>query len=187
MDKINFEGRLVFDDTDLTAPDIVIKEIISQIKSETKDIIIGTIEKYDGVIENYKRAVPHQSNIFEIGALFRSSNKDKFDYVEVNIQDDLGRIGDYMKKYEFYLSTPVFDQYKYRICFFQYGVSNYPVKVVLEQSIADEINKIGKNSNFVFECHDRTEFEELIVSVIYSRKVIGVMQELIHINQIHRP
>ena len=65
--------------------------------------------------------------------------------------------------------------------FVKYEVSNYPVTVVLEESIAKSIS--GTNSGYIYTCNTRDELEELIVSVLTSKRIIKVMQELIRVNQ----
>ena len=65
--------------------------------------------------------------------------------------------------------------------FVKYDVSNYPATVVLEESIAKSIS--GTNRGYVYTCNTRDEFEELIVSVLTSKRIIKVMQELIRVNQ----
>ena len=42
-----------------------------------------------------------------------------------------------------YLFTPAHKYYRYRLFFLQSGIAHYLEKVVLEQGIADEINKGG--------------------------------------------
>ena len=67
------------------------------------------------------------------------------------------------------------------LLFVKYDVSNYPVTVVLEESIAKSIP--GINSGYICTCNTRDELEELIVSVLTSKRIIKVMQELIRVNQ----
>lgn len=182
MEKLDLSSRLNFDDIDLTAPNIVVKELASQIAQETNGIIIGAVEKYDGPVESYTTtASSSPSTILGLSAILSPTEKN----IDVDIQTDLGKIGDKSFKYEFYLSTPSFEQYKYRACFLQYGIANYPVKVVLEKSITDSIN-IKPNSNCIIVCNNRTELEELIKKIIFSKRIIGIMQELIHIHQIYQ-
>lgn len=173
MEKLDFNGKLNFNDKDLTEPNIVVEEIASQIKSATNGIIIGAIKNYFKPIESYT-----ETTFSGLSSIIPTEKKVDFD-----VQTTLGKIGEIPCRYEFYLCTPSFTQYKYRICFFQHGIANYPVKVVLEQSVAYSINS---NSSYVFICNNRKELEELIIKVIYSKRIISVMQELISINQIHK-
>ena len=70
-------------------------------------------------------------------------------------------------------------------CFFvKYNVSNYPVTVVLEESIAKSIS--GTSGEYIYTCDTRNELEELVVNVLTSKRIITVMQELIRVNQSKR-
>ena len=55
----------------------------------------------------------------------------------------------------------------------------YPVKIVLEQGIADEIFE-KENANYIIEYETKTELENVIVNILKTKKVIKVMQELIY-------
>ena len=173
MEKIELKDKLSFNTEDLTAPNIVIENIVSQINGETDGMVFGSVEKYEGAVESYVSPA-----VLDLGFIKTET--------KVDIQESLGKIGDEVHKYEFFLNTPVYEQYQYRVCFIEYGTANYPVKVIVEQSIADEINKSGYNSKYVYLCRNRSELEKLIISVIYSKKVISVIQELINIYQIHK-
>ena len=173
MEKLN---QLNFDHIDLTAPNIVIEELSAQIEQETNGIIKGSVETYSGPIESYTKKVSSVHSLL-------SQAKDES--VEFDIQTNLGKVGDTLSTFEFYLCTPCFEQYKYRVCFFQYGVANYPVKVVLEHSVANSSN-IKTEANYIVTCNSRAELEILIVKIMSSKRIIDVMQELIHINQIYQ-
>ena len=68
--------------------------------------------------------------------------------------------------------------------FVKYNVSNYPVTVVLEESIAKSIS--GTSGEYIYTCDTRNELEELVVNVLTSKRIITVMQELIRVNQSKR-
>ena len=55
----------------------------------------------------------------------------------------------------------------------------YPVKIVLEQGIADEIFK-KENANYIIEYETKNELENVIINILKTKKVIKVMQELIY-------
>ena len=63
----------------------------------------------------------------------------------------------------------------------KYGFAHYPVQFTLEESIARSIQ--GTNSNYIVTCNNREEVEELILKILTSKKILGVMQELIRIYQ----
>ena len=172
--KLDFGGKLDFNDIDLTAPHVVIEELASQIAQETDGIIQGKVAPYSGHVYSYT-----QSGLAGLSAVLGSVEK------RVDIQTTLGKQGEESHKYEFYLCTPSYQRYKYRICYLQYGAGNYPVNVVLEQNIANDIYS-DSNAGYIIKCQTRMELEDLIVKVIYSKRVISVMQELIRINQVYK-
>ncbi|MBQ7113678.1 MAG: hypothetical protein IJO10_05505 [Clostridia bacterium] len=172
--KIDLSSKLNFADIDLTAPNTVVEEIANQIADETNNIVQGKVATFSGHVYSYT-----QSGLAGLSAALGTVEK------RVDIQTTLGKQGEEKHKYEFYLSTPAYPSYKYRVCYLQYGISNYPVNVILEQHIADDVYS-ESDAGYIIKCNTRAELEELIVKVIYSKRIIGVMQELIHINQVHR-
>lgn len=169
--KLNITEKLDFNDIDLTAPETVIKEVLSQVSEETNGIILGKIEPYNGHVTSYTK-----TGISSI-ALALGTATDR----EVNIQEDLGKIGQEIHKFECFLFTPEYEKYKYRVFFIKYDVANYPVNVILEESVARSVS--SSSSGYVFTCNTRDELETLIINIFTSKKLIGVMQELIRINQ----
>ena len=169
--KLNITERLDFNDIDLTAPEKVIDEILTQLSEETKGIVLGKIASYSGHVMSYT-----QTGLSSIAAVIGAAT-DK----EVNIQKDLGKIGQESHKFECYLYTPEYEKYKYRVFFVKYDVANYPVSVILEESVARSVS--GSNSGYVFTCNTKDELEDLIIKIFTSKKLIGVMQELVRINQ----
>ena len=172
--KINISGKLDFSDIDLTAPNKVVEEIIAQLPSATNDIIHGAIVEYSGHITSYAKA----------GWSALSAALGTVD-TKVDIQTTLGKSGEEDHQYELYLHTPLHKHYKFRILYLQYGIANYPVKVVLEQNVANDVYD-ESNASYIVSCDNRDELEELIYSILNSKKIIKVMQELIRINQVQK-
>lgn len=168
--KLNISERLDFNDIDLTAPEKVISEILTQLSEETSGIICGNITAYSGHVMSYTKA-----GFSSLAIAIGSADK------EVDIQSDLGKIGQETHKFECYLYTPEYDKYKYRVFFVKYDTSNYPVNIILEESVARSIST--GSSGYVISCATREELEELIYKIFNSKKLISVMQELIRINQ----
>lgn len=168
--KLNISERLDFSDIDLTAPEKVISEILTQLSEETNGIICGNIETYSGHVMSYTKA-----GFSSLAIAIGSADK------EVDIQNDLGKIGQETHKFECYLYTPDYDKYKYRVFFIKYDTSNYPVNIILEESVARSIS--NNSSGYVLSCATREELEELMYKIFTSKKLISVMQELIRINQ----
>ena len=168
--KLNISEKLDFNDIDLTAPEKVITEILTQLTEETKGFICGNIVDYSGHVMSYTKA-----GFSSLAAAIGTADK------EVDIQNDLGKIGQETHKFECYLYTPEYDKYKYRVFFVKYDTSNYPVNIILEESVARSISV--SNSGYVISCATREELEELMYKIFNSKKLISVMQELIRINQ----
>ena len=169
--KLNLSGMLDFTEIDLTAPDKVVEEILAQLPEDTQSIIFGSIVAYDGQVTSY--TTTRTSLAEAIGTITTEKR--------VDIQDSLGKCGEEDKKFECFLYTSGYTKYKYRMFFMKYGIANYPVQFTLEESIARSIQ--NGNSNYIVTCNNRGEVEDLLVKILTSKKVLGVMQELIRIYQ----
>lgn len=168
--KLNLNEKLDFNDIDLTAPNIVVEEILAELPTETNGIIAGQIKTYSGPVFSYKK--PGLS-----GLSVALGTADK----QVDIQSDLGEIGEETHKFECFLYTPEYEKYRYRMFFLKYHVSNYPATVILENSVARSV--FGTDGGYIHKCNTRQELETLIVNVLTSKRVLAVMQELIRVNQ----
>jgi len=169
--ELNLSGRLDFSDIDLTAPNKVVEEILVQLPKDTQNIISGSVIEYEGHVTSY---LTTRTSLAEALGTITTEKR-------VDIQDSLGKQGEECKKFECFLYTSGYTKYKYRMFFMQYGIANYPVHFTLEESIAQSIQ--GSNSNYIVTCNSREEVEDLIIKILTSKKVLGVMQELIRIFQ----
>ena len=52
--KLNLSGKLDFTDIDLTAPEVVINELLEELPAETNGLICGKIQSYSGHVMSYK-------------------------------------------------------------------------------------------------------------------------------------
>ena len=174
VSKLNLTEKLDFSDIDLTAPDMVINEILTQLPEETNGLVMGKIVSYNGPIMSYKKkGVSSIAASLSLGI----GTED----IEVDIQEKLGKIGQETHKFECYLYTPEYEKYKYRVFFVKYDLSNYPATVVLDSSVAKSVST--SNTGYIYTCSSRSELENLIVNVLTSKRVVSVMQELIRVNQ----
>ena len=57
-------------------------------------------------------------------------------------------------------------------------IGGYPVTVVLEQGIADEIQQ-KEESGYIFTCDTAKEFETLCIGILNSKMMKKVIQDLI--------
>ena len=153
----------------MISPDTVIAELGNQLEKAANGFIKCVVRQYNGPIESYDQL----STFASIASALGTSN------VQKDIQDNLGVIGYQDYKFEIFLAAPKIENYKYRVLFFEYGIGMYPVKIVLEQGIADEIFK-RENANYIIEYVTKTELENVILKILETKKVIKVMQELIY-------
>ena len=170
---LDIKSKLNFEKFDLTAPDKVLMRIGEKLVNATDGYVYGEIAEYSGPITSYYKP----STFTAIAAALGTGA------TKVDVQDKLGKIGDEIKKFEFYLFTPAYRSYKYRILFVEFGIGNYPVKVVLEDGVAE---KILPNGDFVVQCSSSNEFEEFVMQILNTPHIISVMQELINITNIKR-
>ena len=169
-EKLDIKNKLKFDVTDLTKPDTTIIEIGTQLESVTNGLVKGVVKEYDGPIESYNIL----SGMTSLAAALGTSQRH-------DIQSDLGEIGCQAFKFEFYLTSAKLSNYKFRIMFFEYGLSGYPVKIVLEQGLADEIFK-KENADYIFEIQTKNELENVVYNILSSKRAIKVIQGLINVS-----
>lgn len=169
MSSPSFKDSLSYQSKNNTRPEVIFKHIASELKTETDNYITGIVQPYNGPIESYIAESSFLSISKSLGM-----GKEKID-----IQNDLGEIGFNKSKFEFYLTTPRLSEYKYRILFFEYGIGGYPVKIVLEQGIADEIYQ-EEDANYIVIEKNEQELENAINKILRTKKVLSVMQELIN-------
>ncbi|WP_300792679.1 hypothetical protein [uncultured Bacteroides sp.] len=163
--EFEFVKRLNFDDIDLIAPEDVFKDILSRLQNETKGIVQGNVKEYLGYVKS------------RFGSFFSSK-----EYAETR---RLGAQGEKRNLFEFYLSTGCYQNYKFRVCFFEYGLGRYPVQLIVEEDVADDINMVLESDN-VFICETRKALKEMILKMLNTKRVLTIMQELIRINQIYK-
>lgn len=164
--ELTIKDNFVFSEEDLTPPEEVIQEYAEQLKEITKNYVKGIVEPYTGKIESYTR--------YGLTTAFDITSDKKYD-----IQKDLGVIGNSKKKFEFYLGSDILPNYKYRILFFEYEIGFYPVKIVLEQRIADEI-KGRSDSSYILNIRDKKDLQSTINSVFSTTRIHDVMQGIIN-------
>ncbi len=163
----NLNTNYEFNNENFVPPDLILKDICSQLNNITKSFVKGNVKIFDGEIESY--------NLISFGENLNNITK-------IDIQDKLGEVGNKaVLRYEFFISAPKLKHYKYRIMFFEYGVTGYPVKVVLEQGIADELNS-KENSGYIYTLETKQDFENLVVKIINTKKITKIIQDLINIS-----
>lgn len=168
----DLEHALTFSNALTTAPDMVISEIGGQLESITKGFVRGIVKKYDGSLLS---AGQHQ-DLSSIASALGSSMAYK------DIQQELGPVGQNTFQFEFFLSAPKLEHYKYRILFLEYGIGCYPVKLILEQGIADEIFGT-EHADYTIEYGTKDQLANAIINILNTQKIIRIIQELIDTSQ----
>ena len=168
--KLDITKMLDFSEMDMTPPNEVVEGILKQLPENTNQIIEGKISEYNGHVTSYTKTVPFAD---ALGAMTKGNR--------VDVQDSLGAQGEEEHKYECCIYTAAYDAYKYRMFFLKYGIARYPVQFILEEGIARSIPDF--TANYIIICNNRDDVEELTLEILESKKVLGIMQELIHINQ----
>ena len=94
-----------------------------------------------------------------------------------DVQNSLGELINKENKYEVYLSTPKYKNYKFRLMFLKYDSTIYPVTIVLEQEISTQLQ--NAHNSYIYKIGSREEFEKFIISVIKTEKVTNILQQLV--------
>jgi hypothetical protein len=165
--KYDLKADYNFDESNIITPDMVMRDICDDLKEITKGFVIGNVCKYEGQIESYDMMSAMAALSASIAATTRK-----------DVQDKLGAIGTECFKYELYLSASQVENYKYRILFVGYSIGGYPVEVVVEQGIADELNN-EEDSGYIYTMESKEEFEKLLVCIFNSKIIQRVIQNLI--------
>ena len=116
-EELHISSMLDFSEIDLTAPNKVVEKMLAKLPEETKGMILGRVDEYDGPVVSYDRT-----------SLAATVLKEMQSAKHFDIQNELGKKGEQEEKYECYLCTPNSKNYKYRLFFMKYGLAKYPVQ-----------------------------------------------------------
>ena len=176
--ELNIFEMLDFSEKDLTAPNQVVEEILKQLPENTQKIIFGQISEYKGA------ALSNENETEDWMEALRTMTSKR----HAEIQKNLGKQGEKNKVYECFLYTAGYAEYKYRMFFMEFGLANYPGEIYLEESIIRSITNSIQDDDLgcTIICNERKELEDLVMSVLTSKKVLEIMQELIRIYQAKR-
>ncbi len=94
-----------------------------------------------------------------------------------DIQEKLGALDNEKHRYEVFLTAKGLEHYRYRMMFVDYGTVSYPVRIVLNETLA--IAYSGKCID-MFYIDSMREMEELMEAVINCDAVVSLIQSLIN-------
>ncbi len=153
-------------------PKKILEEQCVNLTKSTNSIVIARVSEYTGNIESYQ--IPGLSKQLQYSSSqWTELLKDQ----TVNIQSALGEIGDAPFTYEFFLSSKNMPDYKFRIMFLKNGIMGYPLKIVLEEGIAEEIN--DSDCGYIYILQNQAQFLDLLRKILNSERVTEIVTRLI--------
>lgn len=161
MNKEMFTFELL----DKYPPEVVIRNVLEQIRVATNGYVIGNIEQYDGPIFSYNK----RSGLSSLQIALEST--------AVDIQADLGAQGTEDYKFEVFLTVKGLEHYRYRMMFVGYGTVAYPATIVMNEALAVEYS--GRR-NFIFNVDSMQDLENMLDTIINSETMVSLIQSLIN-------
>ena len=156
-------------------PEGIVEEQCDYLEETTAGRVLARVTAYSGPTSDYFYTKYTYTDLINvISRIGSSSPEDK--KVKVNIQEDLSDINNIPNMYfafEFFLTSPSTPNYKYRIMFFTYTAGQYPVGIVLDNDIANEISEKQD-----IKCNSEDEFKDAVKRIINSNKVRNVIDTL---------
>ena len=120
------------------------------------------------IIEEQCAIIKEKSDNMVIAKIFEISDSRIFDGLYQNdFQDESHFI------YEFIVTSVFTPNYKFRIFYMRNGIDGYPVEIILDPGIAEDISMSQSGS-----CDNETVFVELLKSVLNSNKMQRVVKSL---------
>ena len=143
-------------------PKDIIQYQCSSLNEITKGVIVARITEYAEPIFPYIRKGPINAVAGALG--------DK----KVIAQDSLGEVPGGGFTFEFHISSIATPNYKYRILFLQYNTEVYPAMIVMDETIAQELQL----EQYV-SCANQEDFESVLEKILNSKKVGHVISALL--------
>lgn len=159
-----------FDLRDTLLPDVVIRGFTNDIENVTNGYVSGDIQKYNGHVYSYTKKVS-----LGVSGLLNNLESHEEEY---DIQNDLGAQNTTLNKYEVFLTVKNLENYKYRIMFVSYSSVAYPVRIVLDESIARDLGNQGLET--IFNVASMVKLEELCQRIFHSNKLHTIIQSCIN-------
>jgi len=152
-----------------TSPVDIVEEQCEYLRKHTDGKIIAKISGYYEPISSYTR--------YGFGSLLRSALQSGGD-TKVDIQEDLGDIGNTYFTYEFFITSIATPNYKFRVMFMRHDITGYPIELVMDADIAHDMSFIYSNNSQNFVCENERVFKEVLEEILNSTKVAKVINAL---------
>ena len=160
-------GSMDFHNSNRFRPDTVIANIAKQVETVTKGYVKFEVGEYDGPI--VPKVGAYQKILISKESPSSDHINDQSEHVIINPSD---------MKYEFYLTTPNYKNYKFRILFFSYCLGKYPVNLIPEEGIALELFNEIENICIV-QINSFEELNQSINSILNTKRIQYIIQSLI--------
>jgi len=153
-----------------TRPEEIVKQQCEHLCRITNEKVFAKVSEYEVGTNDY---------IYEESPALTAYNsvQKSFGSQKVHIQDKLGDVGtkpeDMYFNYEFYLTSPATPKYRFRIMFFGYVSDQYPVTLVLNSDIANDIDESDR-----VVCDSEEEFIGYLQRMLNSTRVMSVIRAL---------
>lgn len=152
-------------------PKGLLEEQCAELYELTNRKIIGRVERFEGAI----RDNPDSLKELAASIALTATNIGGF-----SVQNILGEVsGNSAFKYEFYITSRDTPNYKYRAFFMEYGIDLYPLSLIVDEDIAEEL---GSAEDYIFLCESENEYLERIKRVLNSSKIYNVINALLLLN-----
>lgn len=164
-----FEFTPVGQENTIVLPKDIIQFQCDELGKMTEELIIGKIKEYDGPISDYKTQGMTTTLTHTLEAMTKPQN--------IKIQSKLGEQSDSEFTYEFFITSKYMPNFMYRVFFVRYGIAVYPLRLVLDETIAIQINE---NCDILIDNED--SFINILSRILNSEKIKQVIGNLYHIN-----
>jgi len=148
--------------SDMDAPYNIVKEQCNFLRNGTDGIIVAKVVDFDASLF---------INLTDSGKIVNDINKNSFGlYISDNNKV-------YNKfTYEFYITTSYTLNYKYRILLFQYGIPFYPLTIITDENISNELAL-----SLPITCETYENFIITLEKILNSKTVLNVISSLLKI------
>ena len=146
----------------IKSPRDILDEQANILAEMTNGVIIAKTDEYEGRMRSGK-----------IGGI-KTLGLDVFEERDYDVQTDLGEISDKAFRFEFFITSTMTPNFKYRAMLFEYDITFYPVQITLDETIANEL----KVDTYI-ECDSLSKFTRTLSLILNSKKIETVINALL--------
>lgn len=167
--KSLFSFKPAEQESNIVFPKDIVQFQCEELGKLTGQLIVGKIKEYDSPISDYKT----QGMSASLAHTLESITQPR----DIKIQSKLGEQSNSEFTYEFFITSKYMPNFMYRVFFIRYGISLYPVRLVLDETIAKQID-----IDFDIKIETEEEFIEILSMILNCEKFKQVISNLYAIN-----